>query len=104
VAKYHRLRDRYYGSAAYDFGEWSLISVAEDLMRDGTSHADAALALLNTNLEYFPESAGTYARMAETYIAMGDSTTAMSNFDKAAALAPDDPWLKRRIERLKAKK
>jgi tetratricopeptide (TPR) repeat protein len=101
VATYHRLRKEYYGAAAYDFGEWSLISIAETVSRDDNNH-DAALALLNTNLEYHPESAGTYARIAETYLARGDRAQALANFDKALALAPDDPWLKRRVERVKS--
>ena len=101
VAKYHRLRAEYYGAAAYDFGEWSLISVAEKVAKDPAS-ADAALALLNTNLEFYPESAGTYARIAETYLIKGDKDAAMQNFDRALALAPDDPWLKRRVEKVKA--
>jgi hypothetical protein len=29
---------------------------------------------------------------------------ALSAFDKATTLAPEDPWLKRRVERLKSKK
>lgn len=101
VAKYRRLREEYYGMAAYDFSEWSLITIAEKLTRDGAS-PDAALALLNTNLEFYPESAGTYARIAETYLAKGDKDAAMQNFEKALTLAPDDPWLQRRIERVKA--
>jgi tetratricopeptide (TPR) repeat protein len=101
VARYKRLREEYYGAAAYDFGEWSLISVAESVARDAAS-ADAALALLNTNLEYFPESAGTYARIAETYLVKGDRDAALKNFERALALAPEDPWLKRRVERVKA--
>ncbi len=100
---YRRLRDEYYGRATYDFGEWSLISIAEGLSHDPT-RAGSALALLNENLVYFKDSAGTYARIGETYLAQGDTTAAMTNFDKAIALAPDDPWLKRRIERLKTKK
>jgi tetratricopeptide (TPR) repeat protein len=103
LVKYRSLREQFYGRAAYDFSEWSLISVAENLSRD-PQHADAALALLNENLIYYPQSAGTYARIAETYLAKGDTTTALSTFDKAIALAPDDPWLKRRVERLKTKK
>lgn len=102
VAMYRRLRGEFYGRAAYDFSEWSLISVAEDLSRD-PKRLDAALALLNENLVYYPESAGTYARIAETYLAEGDTTQAMASFGKALSLAPDDPWLKRRVERLKAK-
>jgi hypothetical protein len=103
LAKYRSLREQFYGRAAYDFSEWSLISVAESFSRD-PKHANAALAVLNENLIYYPQSAGTYARIAETYLAAGDTTTAMSTFDKAIALAPDDPWLKRRVERLKGKK
>ena len=101
LALYRRLRGEYYGRAAYDFGEWSLISVAENLGRD-PARADAAIVLLNENLVHYPESAGTYARLAETYLAKGDTTAALAQFDKAVALAPDDPWLKRRIERVKA--
>ena len=101
VAKYRRLREEYYGAAAYDFGEWSLISIAEKIAKDAAS-ADAALALLNTNLEFHPESAGTYARIAETYLVKGDREAALKNFDKALALAPEDPWLKRRVDRVKA--
>jgi tetratricopeptide (TPR) repeat protein len=103
LAKYRDLRETYYGRAAYDFSEWSLISIAENLARD-RERADAALALLHENLVYYPQSAGTYARTAETYLVVGDTTSAMINFDKALALAPDDPWLQRRVERLKAKK
>jgi tetratricopeptide (TPR) repeat protein len=103
LVMYRRLRDEYYGRATYDFGEWSLISIAEDLSHD-PARADAALALLNENLVNFKDSAGTYARIGETYLAKGDTTSAMTNFQKAMTLAPDDPWLKRRVERLNAKK
>jgi len=102
LAMYRRLRDEFYGRAAYDFGEWSLISVAENLSRD-PKRADAAVVLLQENLVHFSESAGTYARLGETYLAQGDTTAAMASFDQAIALAPEDPWLKRRVERLKGK-
>jgi tetratricopeptide (TPR) repeat protein len=102
LVMYRSLRNEYYGHAAYDFSEWSLISMSENLARD-PKRADAALAFLNENLVYYTESAGTYARLGETYLAKGDTTAAMSSFEKALALAPDDPWLKRRVERLKAR-
>ncbi len=103
VVLYRRLRGEFYGGAAYDFGEWSLISIAENLSRD-PKKLDAALALLNENLVHHDQSAGTYARIAETHLARGDTTSAMASFEKALALAPEDPWLKRRVERLKTKK
>ena len=103
VALYRTLRSEYYGAAAYDFSEWSLIAVAENLSRD-PAQAPAAIALLNENLAHFPESAGTYARLGESYLVKGDTTAALAQFDKATALAPNDPFLKRRVERLKGKK
>ncbi len=103
VVFYRRLRSEFYGGAAYDFGEWSLISIAENLARD-PKQSDAALALLSENLSYYPESAGTFARVGETYLAKGDTAMALAAFDKASGFAPDDPWLKRRIERLRGKK
>ena len=103
VARYRELRNEYFGQAAYDFSEWSLVSIAEDLGRD-PAQIEGARALLNLNLEFYPESAPTYARMAETYVAAGDTTTAMTHFDRAMALAPEDPWIKRRVDMIKAGK
>jgi len=103
IARYRELRDEYFGQAAYDFSEWSLIMIAENLSKD-PARIEGARALLNLNLEYYPESAGTYARMGETFIAAGDTVTAMTHFDKAVQLAPQDPWIKRRIDMIKGGK
>ncbi|HXS10121.1 MAG TPA: c-type cytochrome [Candidatus Krumholzibacteria bacterium] len=101
ATRYRDLRKEYYGSAAYDFTEWSLVEIAEDLRHDPAQIKNAR-ALLTLNLENFPESAQTYAQIAETYVAENDMTSAMTNFDKALQLAPDDPRLKARIEQVKA--
>jgi tetratricopeptide (TPR) repeat protein len=102
ATRYRDLRKDYYGSAAYDFTEWSLVEIAEDLRHD-TAQIPNAQALLKLNLEFYPDSAPTYAQIAESYIAAGDTTTAMTNFDKAMQLAPDDPRLKGRVEQIKGK-
>lgn len=104
VARYRELRTEYFGQAAYDFSEWSLVTIAEEVARADKAQIPGARSLLNLNLEFYPESAPTYARMAETYLAAGDTTTAMTNFDKAMKLAPEDPWIKRRVDSLKPKK
>jgi tetratricopeptide (TPR) repeat protein len=101
ATRYRDLRKEYYGSAAYDFTEWALVEVAEDMRHDPDQIANAR-ALLNLNLEFYPQSAPTYAQIAESYVAAGDTATALSNFDKAAQLAPDDPRLKGRIEQIKS--
>jgi cytochrome c-type biogenesis protein CcmH/NrfG len=101
ATRYRDLRKEYYGSAAYDFTEWSLVETAEDLRHDPAQIKNAQ-ALLNLNLEFYPQSAPTYAQLGESYLAAGDTTTAMTNFDKAVQLAPDDPRLKARIEQIKS--
>ena len=103
IARYRELRNEYFGQAAYDFSEWSLVSIAENLAHD-SAQIDNARALLTLNLEFYPESAATYARMAETYVAAGDTATAMTNFDRAMTLAPEDPWIKRRVDAIKGGK
>lgn len=103
AARYRELRNEYYGQAAYDFSEWSLVSIAENLSKD-PAQANGARALLNLNLEFYPESAATYARMAETYIAAGDTAAALTHFDKAMQLAPEDPRLKQRVDMIRGGK
>ncbi|HEX6790424.1 MAG TPA: c-type cytochrome [Candidatus Krumholzibacteria bacterium] len=103
VAHYKQLRTEYYGQATYDFSEWSLVQIAEELSHDPAQIAGAR-ALLNANLEYYPESAATYARLGETYIAEGDTTTALTHMEKALTLAPEDQRLKQRIDAIKAGK
>ena len=101
ATRYRDLRKEYYGSAAYDFTEWALVEVAEDMRKDPAQIKNAQ-SLLNLNLEFYPQSAPTYAQLGESYLAAGDTTTAMTNFDKAVQIAPDDPRLKGRIEQIKS--
>lgn len=54
VAAYRGLRERYYGRAAYDFGEVPLVDVANGVRAQGT--LSDAVALLELNLEMHPES------------------------------------------------
>jgi tetratricopeptide (TPR) repeat protein len=58
LARYRTLRTRYYGTAAYDFGDGPLVDLARALRDDGKS-ADA-LRLLAFNVEMNPTS--TFAR------------------------------------------
>jgi tetratricopeptide (TPR) repeat protein len=103
TARYRELREEYYGTAAYDFSEYSLVGVAEEL-GDDPAQVASARALLNLNLEFYPESSTTYAHLAETYVAAGDTATAMTHFEKALSLAPDNERLKQRIEAVRSGK
>jgi hypothetical protein len=54
LARYAELRARYYGGQEYDFGETSLLTVAQRSMAAGKR--DDAIAYLEANLKYFPTS------------------------------------------------
>ena len=69
VARYHRLRDRYYGSASYNFNEVSLSDAANELGKAG--HDADALALLALNVEMNPKSAFAKRQHADAVIEQG---------------------------------
>ena len=61
-ARYSALRERYYGSAAYDFGEVPLAEAAAAIVDSG--HVDDGVSLLALNLEMNPKSAFAQRQVA----------------------------------------
>ena len=86
VMAYRGLRDRYYGRAAYDFGETSLTAAAEELR--GQGRYDDAIGLLRLNLEFFPNSAQVLYGLGETYLAKADTANAVANYRQALQKEP----------------
>lgn len=72
LARYQGLRDRFYGRAAYDFGEVPLADVAGQI--HDTGHMDDALRLLAVNVEMNPKSAFAQRQFASASIAMAYRT------------------------------
>jgi tetratricopeptide (TPR) repeat protein len=101
IAEYRRLRDRYYGSDAYDFSDLALRILAESMATSGAR--DQALEFLELNLEYYPKSSPTVAMMGRITIAKGDTARGVELLRQALALAPDDRFLARELERLGGK-
>ena len=66
LARYRALRGRYYGSAAYDFGEVPLADVATSLMTSG--HAADAETLNALNVEMNPSS--SFAKRRHAYVSL----------------------------------
>src|SRR5262245_11036798 len=54
IADYRSVRERYYGSAAYNFKEQPLVEVASSLVEGG--QLEAAVAIAKLNLEFYPDS------------------------------------------------
>lgn len=57
VAQYRDLRERYYGRQSYDFGEQTLLDVADRLAQGRPADA---VALADLNIEFYPRSARSY--------------------------------------------
>ena len=86
VALYRDLRQKYYGSQAYDFREGLLPSLAERSLALGKP--DDAIAWLQLNLEFYPRSAVSYAKLAEAHRRKRDVAAASQDLQKAAELDP----------------
>jgi hypothetical protein len=81
VRAYRALRERYYGRAAYDFGEASLNIAAFRLGRAGKF--EEALALLKLNESFFPASSGLSVFRGNVLLMRGDTTGAAGAFREA---------------------
>lgn len=78
---YRALRQRYYGSGAYDFGEGQLNTAAFRLGR--ANKFDDALALLALNEQFYPASSGMYVFRGNILLMKGDTTNAAQAFREA---------------------
>jgi len=98
IAKYGELRDKHYGSDAYNFGEFVLLQVAEKLFRGG--QAAAARQMLDLNAEHFKKSSVTefsYGRLdAET----GHPEAAKKHLRRALEYDPKNRAASRLLKRL----
>ncbi len=101
IARYRELRDRYYGSGSYDFGEFVLSGWAESLAR-ATQFTDA-LGILELNSEMYPESGGVHLMWGEVFRLSGDTTAAISRYQKAIELNPEfKPTIDRALARMRS--
>lgn len=82
---YRALRARYYGRAAYDFGELALSTAARRVAQ--ASRHDDAIALIRLNEEFFPRSAGVQVARGNVLLMRSDTAGAAEAF--RAALARD---------------
>jgi hypothetical protein len=95
VRAYQALRNRYYGRAAYDFGETSLNTAAFRLARAGKY--EEALALLKTNETYFPTSAPLSISRGNVLLMRADTAGAESSFREAIRRDPNNEEAKGRL-------
>lgn len=96
---YDELRQEYYGRHTFDFGEFVLPGMAEDAARD--EDLDSAKALLELNLEQFPDSEYTHMLLGQVVAQQGDVPRAIELFEKILEMNPDNGRARKMLERLK---
>jgi hypothetical protein len=101
IASYRALRDQYYGRAIYDFGESSLSFFAEQV---AVAHPEAAMPLLELNLEFFPKSVNTRVLMGDRLIAKGDTAAAVKRWQEALDLDPSNRFVQSKIDAVRGVK
>lgn len=99
VARYRELRKEYYGTFSYDFSEDVLNGTAQILLR-GNKPADA-VAILDLNTEFYPESFLTQVGYANAYRALGDTAKAIAALEHALKIQPEAQQVRRLLEQWK---
>jgi tetratricopeptide (TPR) repeat protein len=96
---YAALRKKFYGRAAFDFGEGSLNSFGYDLLEK--KDAAGAVQVFKLNVETFPESGNAWDSLAEAYMKAGDPKNAQLNYEKSLTLDPTNQNAKDMLKKMK---
>ena len=97
VAQYRELRKAFYGRQSYDFGETELLGLA---VRLAPARPDEAIALLQVNVEFYPQSARSYITMAQAYTRKLDDASAIKSLEKALEIEPENGVVKGQLAQL----
>jgi tetratricopeptide (TPR) repeat protein len=99
VALYQDLRQKYYGSGQYDFGETSLNQLTESLLSQKKNKEALAIMEMSFAANH-PESVWSYHMLAMVHEANGQIDKAIADYRKVVELHPDDNWAKEQIRTL----
>ena len=100
VARYKELRKQYYGTGSYDFSPETLGQVAATLAQE-PGNMDAAMAMVDLNIEMNPQDAGSYLTKANIQQMKGDTAGALASVNKALELEPANEQAKWMLGQLK---
>jgi len=99
VVQYRELRQAYLNTGAYDFRETTLLDLARESL--ATRKPDDALAWLQLNVEFYPQSVASYVELARAHAARRDRESAVADLTKALALDPANADASRELRLLR---
>ena len=100
IARYRELKDEYYGSGSYDFSAGTLVSAAQSLAQEG-GDLDGALALVELDLEAYPEDTTLHTMKAQLLLSKDDKDGARKSAERALELDAHNRAASRILEQLK---
>lgn len=96
---YAELKKKYYGRAAFDFGEGSLNVFGYTLLENNDTAG--AIQVFKLNAETFPDSSNAFESLAEGYSKAGDVRKAQENYEKALHLDATNEAAKEALKKIK---
>jgi len=97
VKQYRDLRAQFYGRGSYDFGEDSILMVAERL---ADAQPAIAIALMEMNLEFYPKSVRSHIVLAQAQARHQEGAAAIATLRKALEIEPENGTVKGRLLQL----
>lgn len=97
---YRDLRKKYYGGFSFDFSDQSLGNMAIAVSQESDQDA---LTLLILNKEFNPESVFNQWLLGQVYTSLGDTTSAIAEYERALQISPESRRVKRDLEALRGK-
>lgn len=100
VAKYHALREKYYGGFSFDFSSGALIRMGEQLGKSGDF--DSGARFIELEIEMNGESPAAYYSLGGVQVAGGMTADAVQSYTKGMALAPEGwkPFFQAELDKL----
>jgi hypothetical protein len=98
VRAYRALRETYYGRAAYDFSEGTLVIAAQQLSQQ--QRFGDAIALLDLDNEFYPRGAELMLATGDVHRARGDTASAVKAYRETLVRNPRSQPARQRLTQL----
>jgi photosynthetic reaction center cytochrome c subunit len=99
VKLYRDLREKYYGTGEYDFGETPLNQLTESLLAKKKFPEAVAVMEMHFDANH-PTTLWSYHMLAMAHQSAGDIERTKADYRKVLELHPDDSWAKDQLEAL----
>ena len=101
AARYRDLRERVMQFGMYDFGEWEVNVLAEQLEREGRE--GDAIAIYALNAEFYPTSISIALSSGRLNEAVDDVEAAIRSYERALEIQAGNPLARERLEALRGR-